>query len=229
MIHRSSVVHINLPFCRSFLWNPSHPWRRTSTGIKLSRNTASVHNYYSHCCLWLRWTIHYFMLIWGSHTNGTFEWIKPYKYRNLYITSITVLFRLTLLCSTTCTRLMWSQTRRRGANDSHWILPSRFLLRLRVMDVSEFNPLIPSISLMLRTFKRSLDWKDERSFSPLRSMDRMWLISREITKWSKCIHRWYVPLIWRLPTRTAIYSPQWSLNIPRATTADWWRASAFQW
>ena len=33
------------------------------------------------------------MFIQGSSSNGTFEWINPYKYRNPYITSITVLFR----------------------------------------------------------------------------------------------------------------------------------------
>ena len=33
------------------------------------------------------------MLIQGSSTNSTFEWINPYKYRNPTITSITVLFR----------------------------------------------------------------------------------------------------------------------------------------
>ena len=27
-------------------------------------------------------------------TNGTFEWINPYKYQNTYITSITVMFRI---------------------------------------------------------------------------------------------------------------------------------------
>ena len=32
------------------------------------------------------------MLIQGSPSNGTFEWINPYKYRNPTITSITVLF-----------------------------------------------------------------------------------------------------------------------------------------
>ena len=37
--------------------------------------------------------MHYSMLIQGSPTNGTFQWINPYKYRNPYITSITVLFR----------------------------------------------------------------------------------------------------------------------------------------
>ena len=34
------------------------------------------------------------MTVQGSPTNGTFEWINPYKYRNPYITSTTVLFRL---------------------------------------------------------------------------------------------------------------------------------------
>ena len=37
--------------------------------------------------------MHYSMFIQGSLSNGTFEWIYPYKYRNPYITSITVLFR----------------------------------------------------------------------------------------------------------------------------------------
>ena len=35
----------------------------------------------------------YSMLIQGSPGNGMFEWINLYKYRNPYITSITVLFR----------------------------------------------------------------------------------------------------------------------------------------
>ena len=33
------------------------------------------------------------MLIQGSPSNGTFEWINLYKYRNLYITSMIILFR----------------------------------------------------------------------------------------------------------------------------------------
>ena len=36
--------------------------------------------------------MHYSMLIQGSPTNGTFTWINPYKYKNPYITSMTVLF-----------------------------------------------------------------------------------------------------------------------------------------
>ena len=36
--------------------------------------------------------MHYSLLIQGSFSNGTFEWINPYKYRNPYITSMTVLF-----------------------------------------------------------------------------------------------------------------------------------------
>ena len=42
----------------------------------------------------LRIPLHYSMTVQGSPTNGTFEWINPYKYRNPYITSTTVLFRL---------------------------------------------------------------------------------------------------------------------------------------
>ena len=37
--------------------------------------------------------MHLSMLIQGLLTNGTFERINPYKYRNQTITSITVLFR----------------------------------------------------------------------------------------------------------------------------------------
>ena len=37
--------------------------------------------------------MHYSIFIQGSPSNGTFEWINPYKYRNSYITSMTVLFR----------------------------------------------------------------------------------------------------------------------------------------
>ena len=40
----------------------------------------------------LRIPLHYSMTIQGSSTNGTFEWINPYKYWNPTITSITVLF-----------------------------------------------------------------------------------------------------------------------------------------
>ena len=34
------------------------------------------------------------MLIQGSPRNGLYCWVIPYKYRNLYITSMTILFRL---------------------------------------------------------------------------------------------------------------------------------------
>ena len=37
--------------------------------------------------------MHYSMLIQGSPSNGTFEWINPYKYRNPYIISMNILFR----------------------------------------------------------------------------------------------------------------------------------------
>ena len=40
--------------------------------------------------------IHYSMLIIGTPTNDTFEWINPYKYQNPIITSMTILFTLTI-------------------------------------------------------------------------------------------------------------------------------------
>ena len=41
----------------------------------------------------LRLPQHYSMLIQGSPSNGMFEWINPYKYRNPYIASMNILFR----------------------------------------------------------------------------------------------------------------------------------------
>ena len=35
----------------------------------------------------------YSILIQGSPSNGMFEWINPYKYRNPYITSMNILFK----------------------------------------------------------------------------------------------------------------------------------------
>ena len=37
--------------------------------------------------------MHYSLLIQGLPTNYSFEWINSYKYRNPYITSMTILFR----------------------------------------------------------------------------------------------------------------------------------------
>ena len=66
------------------------------------------------------------------------------------------------------------------------------------------------ILTMLGIFEKSSVRKDERSFYLLRSINHMCLISRDIAKWSKCIHRWSAPPIWRYPwpTRTTTCSPQ---------------------
>ena len=37
--------------------------------------------------------MHYSILIQNSPINGTFDWINPYKFRNPFITSMTVLFK----------------------------------------------------------------------------------------------------------------------------------------
>ena len=104
-------------------------------------------------------------------------------------------------------------------SSTQWLIPgSRYQRRLRVMGVSGFNPHIPLISPMLRIFEKSSVWKDERSFNPLRSMDKTWLISLEIAKWSRCIHRLLDPPIRRLPTGISKCSPQWSLTISQPTT-----------
>ena len=47
----------------------------------------------SHKCLWLRENMHYSILIQDLPINGSFDWINPYKFRNPFITSMTVLFK----------------------------------------------------------------------------------------------------------------------------------------
>ena len=108
-----------------------------------------------------------------------------------------------------------------------WLIPrSPYLPRHRVMVVFEFSSPTPSISPMLEIFEKSLDWKGERSFYLPHSVDRTWLISLKIAKWSKCIHRWRDPPILRLPIKTTICSPRWSYTISPPSTVDWWRPSA---
>ena len=109
-------------------------------------------------------------------------------------------------CSTTSIlRPMWSQTpmtRRQQSlldttrsvkslpSSTPWlILCSPYTRRLRVMVVSGSSHLIWFISPMPRIFERSSSWKGVSSFYLIPSMDRTWLISREIAKWFKCIHR----------------------------------------
>ena len=104
--------------------------------------------------------MHYSKLIQSSPTSTTFERNSPNKYRNPTITSITVLFRQNTIfsCSTTwILRLMWSRipmTRSeryllvttRSAKPLPYSIPrlilhSPYLPRIRVTDVSGFNPL----------------------------------------------------------------------------------------
>ena len=90
-----------------------------------------------------------------------------------------------------------------------WLIPrSPYLRRLQDMEISGTNSLIPWISPMSRIFERSSVYKNVWSFHLLSSMGRTWLISREIAKWFKCIHRWCDPPIWRLPTGATICSPR---------------------
>ena len=72
-----------------------------------------------------------------------------------------------------------------------WRIPhSQYLQWLQVMVVFISNLNILSISPMFRICDRYLDWEIKRSYYLLHSMDRTWLISLEIAKWSKCTHRW---------------------------------------
>ena len=106
---------------------------------------------------------------------------------------------------------------------------SQYLQWLQVMVVFISNLNILSISPMFRICDRYLDWEIKRSYYLLHSMDRTWLISLEIAKWSKCIHRWCDPPIWWLRTRTTICSPRWSLTISQPTTVDRWKIAANRW
>ena len=171
-----------------------------------------------------RQAMHHSMLIQGLLTNGTFERIDPYKYRNPTITSITVLFTSNPSYSKTWILLMWSRTRMTRSKRSllvttrsvkslpsstPWLIPrSPYLRRHRVMGVSGSSSPTPSFSPMPQIFEKFSVWKGEQSFCLFRSVDRTWLISREIAKWSKCIHCWSDPPIWRLRTRTTICSPR---------------------
>ena len=96
-------------------------------------------------------------------------------------------------------------------------------------DASGFSHLIQLISELPQIFEKSSIWKDTRSFYLLRFMDRTWLISHKIAKKNRRIHRWSNSPIWILPTRTTIYSSQWSLMIPSPTIVDRWWTAAFRW
>ena len=39
--------------------------------------------------------MHYSIIVQGSPNNGTFQWINPYKFKNPFITSMSVLFKPT--------------------------------------------------------------------------------------------------------------------------------------
>ena len=70
--------------------------------------------------------MHHSMLIQGLLTNGTFERIDPYKYRNPTIASITVLFRSNPSFSPTWILLMCSRTLMTRSNNPSWLLLDRW-------------------------------------------------------------------------------------------------------
>ena len=126
----------------------------------------------------------YSMLIQGSLTNGTFEWINSYKYWNPTITSITVLFRPNQVMfdnvdSTTNMVTNTDDEKRMippGYNTIGVIivlltplltLQSRYPPRLRVLDVSGFSPHIPSIDFTNATdIREILSLKERRVILP---------------------------------------------------------------
>ena len=140
--------------------------------------------------------MHYSILIQGSLTNGTFKKINPYKYRNPTITFFTVLFRPN--------QVMFNNIDSfnvvRITNDKKRRIPigyysiGEIIAMLNTMtdtpfsisneasskDVFGFSHLIQLISALPQIFEKSSIWKDLRSFYPLRSMDRTWLISHKI-------------------------------------------------
>ena len=136
-----------------------------------------------------RQAMHYSLLIQGLPTNYSFEWINPYKYRNPYITSMTVLF--------TPNQVMFnnvdSANVATNSNDEELTIPPGYyaigliIAILNNMTDTTFSistkassygciyiqsPHTLSITPILRIFEKSLVWKDKWSFYPLRSMDR---------------------------------------------------------
>ena len=195
------------------------------------------------------WKVPYSKLIQGLPTNGTFEWINWYKCCNPCITSITVLFRpnQVMFNNVDSTTNVGHKHQWQGSDSPSWILYDRwnhchaqhhdphYIFHIHESFELWMNqdpvPILHPFHLCPRHLRNPRIWKDERSFYLLRSMDRTWLISLEIAKWSKCIHRWSVPPIWRCPrpTRPTTCLPQWSLTIPPPTTVDRWRTSVFRW
>ena len=97
------------------------------------------------------------MHIQGSGSNGMFQWINPYKYRNPTITSITVLFRpnQVMFNNVDSTNVItnsneeevtippgYSRSVRSLPSSTLWLKPrSPYLRMLRVMNISIFSPL----------------------------------------------------------------------------------------
>ena len=134
--------------------------------------------------------MHYSMLIKGTTLNGSFSWVNLYKYKNPYITSMTVLFRpkdaQAMFNNVDSTNVVTN------SNDEELTIPpgyytiGQIIAILNTMTDTTFSlstkassngcilssPHIPSISPMLRIFENSLVWKDKWSFYLLRSMNR---------------------------------------------------------
>ena len=132
--------------------------------------------------------MHYSMLIKGTRLNGSFSWVNLYKYKNPYITSITVLFTSNqgMLNNVDSTNVVTN------SNDEELTIPpgyytiGQIIAILNTMTDTTFSlstkassygcilssPHIPSISPILRIFENSLVWKGEQSFYLLRSMNR---------------------------------------------------------
>ena len=94
-IHRPIVDQEIIPISQRVLMESRlllTPVRRQGTNIR----AKSHHSYITvHHAVYGKegQAMHYSILIQGSPSNGMFEWINPYKYRNPYITSMNILFR----------------------------------------------------------------------------------------------------------------------------------------
>ena len=188
--------------------------------------------------------MHYFMIIQGSSCNGKFEWINSNKYKNLYITFMTVLF--------TPNQVMFNNLDSTNvvtnSNDEKLMIPpgyytiTEIIAILNTMTNTTFliSTKASSYGCIYIQYPHTIDFinaPDNREILGLEgqmiilpaSFYGSNVISREIVKWSKCTRLSCVPPIWGLPTRTTICSPQWSLMIPRLITSAPWKTFALRW
>ena len=90
-----------------------------------------------------------------------------------------------------------------NTNDEERTIPPCFYVIGEIITFLNIMTDIPfSISTKATEIRKAIGLEGRTVFYLLRSMDRTWLILREIVTWPNCIHRWSDPTIWSLPQPT---------------------------